>query len=47
MKSNVIKKNFPISSQTSSNDKKIILKIINFLKKNKKKRLNILKSGFF
>ena len=47
MKSNVIKKNFPISSQTSNNDKKIILKIINFLKKNKKKKFKYLEIGSF
>lgn len=46
MKNNQINKKFPINSQTSKNDKKIILKIIELLKKNKKK-FNYLEIGSF
>jgi len=47
MNYNLIKKKFPISSQTSNSDKKVIINIINLIKKNKKKKFNYLEIGSF
>ena len=47
MKHNQINKFFPISSQTSVNDKKILLKIRNLIKKNESKKYCYLEIGSF
>ena len=46
MKNSIIKKHFPINSQTSNFDKKVILNVIKVIKKNKKK-FNYLEIGSF